>query len=294
MIIGMPKGYVYYRYRPFITAFAEEIGVELKYVDEINQDIIDRGSRLCADEACLPVKVMRGQIDKLSEECRYVCVPRIMKTEFGETLCPKICGMPDMAASDKLVFNEAVCINDRKQLHKYLKRQLKKMKIKRRGLAKAIDKASKAQRGYRYSDDEGYEYNVFIAAHEYNLNNTYSNMNLADRLHRMGIGVIQGRDISRYEKITRIEKLHLIKRPYWDALTDILARAVILSEQKTVDAVICMSSFNCGIDSILTALIYKYVTDIPVFNLKIDEHRADAGFETRLEAFGDIVREAAI
>ena len=119
-------------------------------------------------------------------------------------------------------------------------------------------------------------------------------MNLADRLHRMGIGVIQGRDISRYEKITRIEKLHLIKRPYWDALTDILARAVILSEQKTVDAVICMSSFNCGIDSILTALIYKYITDIPVFNLKIDEHRADAGFETRLEAFGDIVREAAI
>lgn len=55
-----------------------------------------------------------------------------------------------------------------------------------------------------------------------------------------------------------------------------------------------MSSFNCGIDSILTALIYKYITDIPVFNLKIDEHRADAGFETRLEAFGDIVREAAI
>ena len=44
MIIGMPKGYVYYRYRPFVTAFAEEIGVELKYVDEINQDIIDRGS----------------------------------------------------------------------------------------------------------------------------------------------------------------------------------------------------------------------------------------------------------
>ena len=119
-------------------------------------------------------------------------------------------------------------------------------------------------------------------------------MNLAYRLHRMGIGVIQGRDISRYEKITRIEKLGLIKRPYWDALTDILARAVILSEQKAVDAVICMSSFNCGIDSILTSLIYKYVTRIPVFSLKIDEHRAEAGFETRLEAFGDIVREAAL
>ena len=55
-----------------------------------------------------------------------------------------------------------------------------------------------------------------------------------------------------------------------------------------------MSSFNCGIDSILTSLIYKYVTGIPVFSLKIDEHRAEAGFETRLEAFGDIVREAAL
>lgn len=294
MIIGMPKGYVYYRYRPFITVLAEELGIELKYVDEINHDIIERGGRLCANEACLPVKVMRGQIDKLSEDCRYVCVPRIMKTEYGETLCPEICGMPDMAASDRLVFDKAVEINDRKQLGRYIKRQLKKMKIKKRGLAKAIDKAVRAQRECKYKEDEGYRHNVFIAAHEYNINNTYSNMNLADRLHSMGIGVIQGKNISRYEKITRIENLNLIKRPYWDALTDILARAVILSEQKTVDAVICMSSFGCGIDSVLVSLIYKYVTCVPVFSLKIDEHRADAGFETRLEAFGDIVREAAI
>ena len=294
MIIGMPKGYVYYRYRPFITALAEELGIELKFVDEIDQDIIERGGRLCANEACLPVKVMRGQIDKLSEECRYICVPRIMKTEFGESLCPEICGMPDMAASDRLVFDKAVEINDRKQLGIYIRRQLKKMKIKRRGLAKAIDRAVKAQREYRYSDDEGYKYNVFIAAHEYNLGNTYSNMNLADRLRGMGIGVIQGRNISRYEKITRVENLHLLKRPYWEALTDILARAVILSEQKTVDAVICMSSSGCGIDSILESMIYKYVTGVPVFSIRIDEHRADAGFETRLEAFGDIVREAAI
>lgn len=292
MIIGMPKGYVYYRYQPFITALAEAAGVQLKYVDEINQDIIDRGSRLCADEACLPVKVMRGQIDKLSEDCRYVCVPRIMKTEFGESLCPKICGMPDMAADDKLVFNRAVDISDKKQLKKYLSHQFKQMKIKRRGLAKAIDRAIIAQREHSYSDDEGYRYNVFIAAHDYNINNTYSNMNLADRLHRMGIGVIQGKNISRYEKITRIERLNMIKRPYWEALTDILARAVILSEQGFVNAVICMSSFNCGIDSILGSLIYRYVTDVPVFSFKIDEHRADAGFETRLEAFADIVKEA--
>lgn len=294
MIIGMPKGYVYYRYRPFITEFAKEMQIELKYVDEINQDIIDRGNIACADEACLPVKVMRGQIDKLSQECDYVCVPRLMKTEFGETLCPKICGMPDMIASKQIIFDKAIDAGDLKKLHKSIKQQLKKIKIKRHGLKTAITKSITAQRQYTYSDDEAeaYEHNIFIAAHDYNLYNTYSNMNMAKRLHKMGIGILDGKNISRYAKIQKIEQLNLIKRPYWDALTDILARCLILHEQKKINAVICLSSFNCGIDSILETMIYEHVQDIPVLSFKMDEHRADAGFETRLEAFADIIKEA--
>lgn len=117
-------------------------------------------------------------------------------------------------------------------------------------------------------------------------------MNMAKRLHKMGIGILDGKNISRYAKIQKIEQLNLIKRPYWDALTDILARCLILHEQKKINAVICLSSFNCGIDSILETMIYEHVQDIPVLSFKMDEHRADAGFETRLEAFADIIKEA--
>ncbi len=50
-----------------------------------------------------------------------------------------------------------------------------------------------------------------------------------------------------------------------------------------------ISSFACGIDSVVTELIKDKIEDFPYMILKIDEQTGEAGFDTRIEAFTDML-----
>jgi predicted nucleotide-binding protein (sugar kinase/HSP70/actin superfamily) len=56
-----------------------------------------------------------------------------------------------------------------------------------------------------------------------------------------------------------------------------------------VQGVIHLSSFNCGCDSIMVEFFRELLRDkkTPYMVLIMDEHSAQGGFETRLEAFVD-------
>ena len=60
-----------------------------------------------------------------------------------------------------------------------------------------------------------------------------------------------------------------------------------------VDGIIYISSFSCGLDSFIIEMIKTHITDVPMMVLKLDEHRGRAGFETRLEAFSDLLQRSA-
>ena len=79
MLLGIPRGYFYYNYLPFIKTLFDGTGVTVMAGMENNDDIFARGKGMTADEACLPVKMFAGQIDALGKECDRVMVPRIMK-----------------------------------------------------------------------------------------------------------------------------------------------------------------------------------------------------------------------
>ena len=56
------------------------------------------------------------------------------------------------------------------------------------------------------------------------------------------------------------------------------------------DGMIYLSSFSCGIDSVVTELIKIELGDFPFMVLKLDEHTGEAGYNTRLEAFADMLK----
>ena len=59
-----------------------------------------------------------------------------------------------------------------------------------------------------------------------------------------------------------------------------------------VDGIIFLSSFGCGIDSFIEELIRRYNAreyKLPYAVFSLDEHSGQAGFETRLEAFLDMM-----
>ena len=59
-----------------------------------------------------------------------------------------------------------------------------------------------------------------------------------------------------------------------------------------IDGIICLSSFSCGTDSFTMEMIKNY-TKLPVLVLKLDEMTGEAGFDTRLEAFCEVICNAA-
>ena len=69
--------------------------------------------------------------------------------------------------------------------------------------------------------------------------------------------------------------------------------AVQLAPQGEIDGMICVTSFGCGVDSVVNDLIERRIRkeyQIPIIIMTIDEHSGEAGFNTRLEAFVDMLQ----
>ena len=54
-----------------------------------------------------------------------------------------------------------------------------------------------------------------------------------------------------------------------------------------------LTNFNCGPDSFLLSYAEEIMGNRPFLTLELDEHGADAGYMTRIEAFFDVLRRAA-
>ena len=126
MKIGIPGGLLYYRYEPFIRTFFNELSADAEYSTVSNREILDLGARHCVDEACLPMKIFHGHAAKLNKTCDAVAVPRIMNCEFGESICPKFRGLPELVQSgtgkSNQIFTEPIYMNDQKKLKKALRK----------------------------------------------------------------------------------------------------------------------------------------------------------------------------
>lgn len=74
-----------------------------------------------------------------------------------------------------------------------------------------------------------------------------------------------------------------------DFLRESYNAAISAALVERLDGIIYVSSFGCGIDSVAIEIIKKDIKDFPFLVLKIDEHTGEAGLDTRLEAFIDLI-----
>lgn len=84
------------------------------------------------------------------------------------------------------------------------------------------------------------------------------------------------------------------RKVYWELGKDIVAAAMFYAEQPEIDGLINVSSFGCGQDSFTSVLVEHHVrhrSDKPLLNLVLDEHNSDAGLNTRMEAFLDMMEQ---
>jgi predicted nucleotide-binding protein (sugar kinase/HSP70/actin superfamily) len=131
-----------------------------------------------------------------------------------------------------------------------------------------------------------------VLGYPYAIYDSFISVNLIDKLRKYGVRVITAENI--HPALLALQRnCSLPKRLFWTFSDRALKAAHLLFNQHRIDAVLHLTAFGCGPDSLLNKLIEmeaKKHCDIPFMTLMIDEQTGEAGMNTRLEAFVDMVR----
>lgn len=133
--------------------------------------------------------------------------------------------------------------------------------------------------------------NIALIGHCYNIYDSYLNMDIIHKLNKLGANIITIDMID--ESIIHKKSGLLNKKVFWYFGTKILGSIYYLLDRNDIDGIIYIMSFGCGIDSFISDLAEKKIRrsrDIPFITLTIDEHSGEAGLNTRIEAFTDMIK----
>lgn len=292
MKVGIPKGLLYYKYYPFINRFFSELGAEIITSENTNKEILDLGIKYCVNDACLPMKIFHGHVCSIKDKCDVMFIPRFMEVTKGEYICPKFCGLPEMIKNSipsiPKIIDEPIQGLSKECLWKFAKNTGAKITRDRRKVSKAFDAALYEQRNYSVdSFHNNYKSRIALVGHPYNIYDKYINMDIINKINKLNIGVMTEEDIDK--KNIDEEVSHLFKKPFWAFARNCYGFASFVGRNKEVDGIIYISSFACGIDSIVIELIKNRLKEFPILVIKIDELTGEAGIDTRLEAFVDML-----
>ena len=292
MKVGIPKGLLYCKYHPFIERFLIELDAEVITSTDTNKNILDGGVKYCVDEACLPMKIFHGHIIDIKDKCDLLIIPRIMRLKEREFICPKFCGLPEMILYSipnmPEVMIEPIYATNEKELYDWCKKLGKMITKDKSKIRDAFNKALEEQRNFKFGiKDKGFPKNIALVGHPYNIYDNFINMNIVEKLNKLGVGVITEEYITEEE--IQAETKTLFKRPFWTFASNSYGFTTSIAKAGELDGAIYISSFACGIDSVVLELIKEKIGDFPFLVLKVDEHTGEGGIDTRIEAFIDMI-----
>ncbi|MBI4316983.1 MAG: hypothetical protein HY675_00720 [Chloroflexi bacterium] len=319
--IGIPRAFHFYRYYPAMRAFFEALGVEPVVSEPTTKATVTNGLKCVVAESCLPLKVFCGHVMNLADKADFVFVPSIRSVETDLYNCIKLFALPDQVrgavAGAPPVLDMLFDVNlGRKAVYNELYRVGRYLGSNRGRVDRACEVAHKAH--VRYSQllhrgfsplealeviDGGPESDflgqqlppdapkVALVGHHYNLYDDYLNHDVVKKLGNMGLRIVTG-DCATLEQLnTGVGRV--IGSAYWMNEREITGAAGHYLYCNGVDGVIVVTVFGCGPDSMMIDAVQRTAKKgncNPLLCLTLDEHTAEAGLVTRLEAFVDTMR----
>ena len=307
--VGIPLALSNYQLFPFWGRMFRSLGFEVVSSGKSTKKIIRKGVESVLSQPCFPVKVAHGHIDKLIEQkVDYLWLPSVVsmpaedKRQNRNVLCPYVQTIPYQAKvaltpeqrGVKLLQTPVRFQDGRRLLEKDLSVLCSELKVARKQLSEAIDEAEKAQRDFEYScRKRGQEVlhglepgqrTVVLVSRPYNGCDPSVSLNVPAKLRKMGVLTIPLDMLDLRGALP--EEWHTM---YWKYGQRILAGAEVIRKDSRLYA-IYLTNFSCGPDSFLNTFFKHAMGNKPFLTLEIDEHSADAGAVTRLEAYLESLR----
>jgi len=327
--VGIPRALLYYQYFPMWKTFFEELGGEVVVSPPTTKAMIASGASRVVADTCLPVKVFLGHVLSLIGRCDYVFIPAIRSLKSKIYNCSKFLGLPDMTRAvitecppildvdvdiSKGKNNLYQAIN---KLGRYFTRNTSKVKhasldawqvhlnyrqlMSNYGLTspeamKRISSIYKADDSYWRTETGTYSGNpastqatIALIGHPYLLYDEYLNHRLIHQLEQAGNRVLTPEMLT----IDELESasVRLAGTTYWTYGEEVVGAGEHYL-QNGADGVIGILTFGCGPDSLMMEMVRRRANRLrttPFMSLVLEEHTAETGMITRLEAFLDMI-----
>ncbi len=312
--VGIPGGLYFYKFYPLWESFFNELGMEAVTSIPSCRKILDDGVNASNDEACLPVKMYHGHVIHLKDRVDMLFIPRLTSISKNEYICPKIGGLPDMIrhAIKNLPPVIDVEINLRDKEKSILEAVYKIARIS--GISKnkaksAYSKALSDYRAFREKVKRGVlptdilekkiyplpskridTYKVLLLGHQYNIYDAGMNMNIIKKLKNKGVEVVTI-DMSSSGELREYAST-LNKKMFWNFGTLAIGMINKCIRENNIDGIVYVMTFGCGIDSFVCSMAERRIrkfSEIPFTVITLDEHTGEAGVDTRIEAFTDMI-----
>jgi predicted CoA-substrate-specific enzyme activase len=310
--IGIPRALmVYYEQFPFWRTFFERLGFTVVVSKESDKELLTRSIETITTETCLPVEIMHGHvIDLVEKNVDYIFLPFIVNAKFREgnktfnCNCPWVQTYPFMVkAALKGKIDESKLLIP--TLHfRFFERALvkemtaffnEKFGIGKNEIREAIYYADTVQVSFeRRLVDYGKDVlknipkncrPVVLLGKPYNSADPQLNLRLIEKLIAQNVMPIpiDMLDLSPYNIFVNYRNM------YWPNGQKIIAAAQHVAKTDGLYAVY-LSNFRCGPDSFIWHYVTEELKGKPFLHLEVDEHSADAGMITRIEAFLDSLK----
>ncbi len=304
--VGVPRGLLFNEYFPFFHAFLCELGCQVVVSDPSNRQIVKWGVEATLGEPCFPLKVAHGHFcDLLEKGVDYIFAPAVMEAGGSDRRYPRSQTCPYLQSGPEVV-GTALALRRRelkmiaprlffdrgpRHLYRALRSVARELGLPEAQVGPAVRAGLQAlgrfremvqARGREVLAGLGPEGVAFVVvARPYALYDRTLNMDIGRKIQDLGILPIPMDFLPLDEEDVSDNWANLYARQAQRKLA--AARAV--RRDPRLRAVV-LTYFGCGPDSFANQFFKEEIGE-PCYVMQIDEHTADAGVITRVEAFAD-------
>ncbi len=308
--IGIPRLLHFHELMPFWKTFFSALGVRLVFSERTNKRLIHKGVEKIVAETCFPIKVAHGHLlDLIDKGVDTIFLPSVINMPLSHPslersfTCPYIQAFPyavksaiDFKARGVKVLTPIIHFGwERKNIEQALVKMGRELGKNGDEVREAMAKAQAAQdsfyaslkrRGQEVLQNlkEG-ERAMVIISRPYNGCDPGVNLSLPQKLRDLGVMAIP-MDCLPLDEVDLVDDWQDM---YWKYGQKIYSAAHIVRNDPRLHA-IYITNFACGPDSFILHFFNERMRGKPYLQIEVDEHSADVGAITRLEAFLDSLK----
>jgi len=305
--IAIPRALISWQLLPLFSRFFQELGCKVVVSGKTTKKTIREGIEAVPAQPCFPVKAAFGHVrELLAAQPEYLFIPCVISMtptapqQKYHKLCPYVQSFAFQVRSamggqfgQTQLLTEPLYLGDGdKAMRQSFRRLAAHLGVGAAGADAALTTALSAQQDFNAAiREKGRQIVSSLKPHErlfvlisrpYNGLDDGMNLRLTQKLEAMGVKWMPMEMLDVAAAPLTDESLH--RSVYWSYGQRILRAAEIIRRDDRMFA-IYLSNFSCGPDSFLQSFFTEIMRPKPALMLELDEHSADAGLVTRLEAF---------